>query len=107
MSEHLSASSRRIRDLESQLAIYQLMAKEYNTFVNYVIAVHGKIPDPLEEHDLIDAVYTFDKDLLAMVEPLTVRAEESPDGKTITMQRIVTDGNKPTKSRIILPPGRA
>ena len=107
MSEHLSASSRRIRDLEAQLNVYLLMAKEYNAFVNYVIAVHGIIPEPFNEHTLTDAIYTFDKARMAMLEHLTVRAEESPDGKTITMQRIASDGNQLTKSLLILPPSRA
>ena len=94
MSEHLSASARRIRDLEAQLAVYQLMAREYNAFVNYVIVAHGIIPEPILGHPLTDAVYTFDKARMAMIEPLTVLAEESPDGKTITMQLIPANGNK-------------
>jgi hypothetical protein len=105
MSEHLSASARRIRDLESQLAIYQLMAKEYNALLNYLVVYHHTNNEMNALADGSEFVINAAK--MRTLEMQTIRTEISDNKTTMRITRIPSDDNLPVQSRIILPPGRA
>ena len=99
MSEHLSASARHIRALESQLVIYQQMAKEYNALLNYLVVNH--------ENSLGTGAFVIDGKQMKKLEFLPIRTEILEDGLTMRITRVTSNGDQPAKSLIILPPSRA
>jgi hypothetical protein len=78
------------------------MQHEYNIFLNYVVAVCGRIPEPFSGHTLEDAVFTVHADKLKLLEILTIRSEIHKDG-TMTITRVPEPPEPVNHSRIILP----
>ena len=112
MSEHLSASARRIAALEAELARYQQMQREYFAFMNYVVVRCGKRYDsngcPIESgYDTdplnLEKTFTIHSDILKKIPILGIRTKISADGKTMTLTRVSGEPNGKQRPLIVRP----
>jgi len=82
MSNHLSASQRTILALQQRVAELEQMQREYNAFLNYVIANNG-----IEELGGT-RFYTIEMELMKQLELLPIRSEAVDNNKRLELRRI-------------------
>lgn len=89
MTNHIPASQRQIRSLQSRVAELELMQHEYNALLNYLVVVHG---EQAQEGD--EKIFVIESSKMKAIKLLPIRSEITFDGKKMFVKRIV--GEQPS-----------
>ena len=92
MSTHLSASQRAIIALQQRIAELELMQREYNAFLNYVICYHGETSNGEGIGYMVFKIETKDLKQLSL---WPIKSEIVDNGTRMILRRVEPTNNSP------------